>query len=497
MPRLNSATLAEAKAAVRRPRYERATLAVGMAHIGVGAFHRCHQAEYTDDALEAEFGPWGVVGINMRPPRLADTLGAQDGLYTRTLRAGNEADLRVIGCIREAIDAERDVEPALEALARREVGVVTLTVTEKGYCHRPATGRLDETNVAVAHDLSEDAAPRSLPGVLVAALERRKRRGGGGLTLVSCDNIPANGRILASVVEEFAAYRAPELLGWLADNVRFPSTMVDRITPAATSRDLFLGAEACGLEDRAAVIGEPFRQWVIEDDFYGTRPRWEAGGAEFVRNVAAHELIKMRILNGAQSTLAFLGALAGLDTTYEDVRDRTLYNFVRQMLERETAPSLPRAAGVEIGAYVALTFERLRNSAIAHRNHQIATDGSQKIVQRILNPIRDRIAASLSYDRLAAAAASWMAYLCAASPRFGARWAPEDPWADPIRKIADETGPEFAVLAGRIVALESIFGADLGKDEAFRARVAGHLAAFLTEDPRRRLASLAPETGAG
>jgi fructuronate reductase len=497
MSRLSSATLADAKAAVRRPRYDRTRLAIGMAHIGVGAFHRCHQAEYTDDALEAEFGPWGVVGINIRPPRLADALGAQDGLYTRTLRQGNEADLRVIGCIRETIDAERDVEPALDALARPEVSVVTLTVTEKGYCHRPATGRLDETNPDVVHDLSEGAAPRSLPAVLAAALERRKRRGAGGLTFVSCDNIPANGRILAAVVEEFAARRAPGLLGWLADNVRFPSTMVDRITPATTSRDLALVAEACGLEDRAAVIGEPFRQWAIEDDFHGTRPRWEAGGAEFVRNVMAHEVIKMRVLNGAQSTLAYLGALARLDTTYEDVSDPALCNFVRQMLERETAPSLPTGAGVDIGAYIALTFKRLENSAILHRNHQIATDGSQKIVQRILNPIRDRIAAGLTYDRLAAAAASWMAYLCAASPRFGARWTPEDPWADPIREIADETGPEFAVLAGRIVALESIFGVDLGRHEAFRSRVAGHLAAFLTDDPRRRLATLAAETAAG
>jgi len=243
-----------------------------MGHIGVGAFHRCHQAEYTDDALEAEFGPWGVVGINIRGPRLAETLGAQDGLYVRTLRRGDESDLRVIGCIRQTIDAEREIEVALEALARPEISVVTLTVTEKGYCYRPATGRIDEANPDIAHDLSEGAPPRSLPGVLVAALERRKERGAGGLTLISCDNIPANGRILAAVVEEFAARRAPDLLGWLADNVRFPSTMVDRIAPATTGRDLARVAQACGLEDRATVVGEPFRQWAIEDDFYGDRP---------------------------------------------------------------------------------------------------------------------------------------------------------------------------------------------------------------------------------
>ena len=468
-----------------------------MGHIGVGAFHRCHQAEYTDDALEAEFGPWGVVGINIRGPRLAETLGAQDGLYVRTLRRGDESDLRVIGCIRQTIDAEREIEVALEALARPEISVVTLTVTEKGYCHRPATGRIDEANPDIAHDLSEGAPPRSLPGVLVAALERRKERGAGGLTLISCDNIPANGRILAAVVEEFAARRAPDLLGWLADNVRFPSTMVDRIAPATTGRDLARVAQACGLEDRATVVGEPFRQWAIEDDFYGGRPCWEAAGAEFVHDVKAYELIKMRVLNGAQSTLAYLGALAGLETTYQDVGDPTLRGFVRQMLERETAPGLPTHVGFDIGGYIALTFERLSNSAIAHRNHQIATDGSQKIVQRILNPTRDRISAGLSYDRLAAAAAAWMAYLCAASSRFGARWTPDDPFADRIRGIADQIGPQFAALADRIIALESIFAADLGKNEAFRASVAGHLEAFLTGEPCRRLAMLAGEAAAG
>jgi fructuronate reductase len=497
MARLCAATLADAARVVRRPRYDRARLAVGMAHIGVGAFHRCHQAEYTDDALEAEFGPWGVVGVNIREPSLGTSLGVQDGLYTRALRDENGVDLRIIGCIHGIIDAQDEVEPALAALSAPRIGIITMTVTEKGYCHRPATGCLDESHPDVVRDLAAGAAPRSLPGVIVAALDRRRRTGAGGATLVSCDNIPANGRILASVINEFAARRAPDLVGWIADHVRFPSTMVDRIAPAPTSRDLAFAAETCGLEDRAAVVGEPFRQWAIEDDFLGARPRWEAAGAEFVRDVTSHELIKMRLLNAAQSTFAYFGALSGLHYTYDDVRDPTLCDFVHRMLVRETAPCLPTNSGVDIDAYIAQTFGRLRNAEIAHRNHQIATDGSQKIVQRLLNPIRDCIARGLSFDRLAAAVAAWMTYLCAASPRYGARWTPADPFAGRVLDIANETAADFPTLAARIIEIEPVFGVDLRKNEVFCAVVAGHLEAFLSDDPRPRMSALAAEATPG
>jgi len=219
--------------------------------------------------------------------------------------------------------------------------------------------------------------------------------------------------------------------------------------------------------------------------------------AEFVRDVTGHELIKMRVLNAAQSTLAYLGLLCGFDYTYEDVRDPVLFDFVRRMLETETAPCLPSGTGVDIKAYVAQTFARLHNKAIAHRNHQIATDGSQKIVQRLLNPIRDRMARGGSYDHLAAAVAAWMAYLCAASSRFGARWAPDDPWGERVRRIADETGPQSAILTARILALDAIFGADLGKNETFCSTIAGHLAAFLSGDPRPRLEALAARAPSG
>jgi len=490
LARLAAATLAHLPPAIRRPRYDRAALAVGMAHLGVGAFHRCHQAEFTEDALEAEFGRWGIAGINLRPPRLGPMLGDQDGLYTRTVRRDGEAELRVIGCLREIVDGEQEAERALATLAAPDIALATLTVTEKAYCHHPATGRLDESHPDIVHDLAGRGPARSLPGIVVAALDRRRRRRGGPITLVSCDNIPANGRVLASVVRRFAELSRPDLGPWIADHVRFPSTMVDRIVPAATDDDRAFAAAAIGMEDRAAVVGEPFRQWVIEDDFAGPRPRWEAAGAELVGDVTPHELVKMRLLNGAQTTLSYLGALAGLGHTCDDVRDPLIAGFVRRMLLRETVPGLPADVGIDLGAYVERCFDRLANTAIRHTNHQIATDGSQKIVQRLLNPIRACIARGIGHELLAAAVAAWMAYLLAGTRRFGARWLPEDPWADAVRRIADETGPDAAALVRRIVALEPIFAADLAADEAFCASLARHLGGLLLGDPRRHLGAL-------
>jgi fructuronate reductase len=492
MGRLGAASLAGLARTVRRPGYDRMRLVVGMAHLGVGAFHRCHQSEYTDDSLEAEFGPWGEIGINIRAPLLAPTLGAQDGLYTRTLRDEGVAESRVIGCLRETLDALDDTAPAIAALAAPRISIVTMTVTEKGYCHFPATGRLDFDHPDIAVDLQGKGSPRSVPGVLVAALDRRRQSGAGGLTLMSCDNIPGNGGILSSAVTALAERRSPALAEWIAGNVRFPSSMVDRIVPATTEADL-AAAAALGLEDRAAVVGEPFRQWVIEDRFLGARPRWDLAGAELVGDVEPYEQVKMRVLNGAQTTMSYLGALVGLDYTFEDVRDPGIAAFVRRMLIEETAPGLPTGA-MDIPDYIELTFRRLLNKSIRHRNHQIATDGSQKIVQRLLNPIRACIARSIGFDHLAAAVAAWMAYLLAASPRFGARWTPSDPWAERVRRIGDEIGGDASALVRAVLAIEPIFGADLPANDILVRAVTRHLQGWLLGDPRRHLGDIVAAT---
>jgi fructuronate reductase len=483
MRRLGATTLGDVNSGVRIPTYERGRIGIGMVHLGLGAFHRCHQAEYTDDMLEARGGDWGVVGVNLRPPLLADALGAQNGLYARRLRDDSGIDeCRIIGCIRETVDAQNDSASAITVLADSRIKVVTLTITEKGYCRIPATGALDENHPDIVHDLQRPDAPRSAPAIIVAALERRKHSGAGGMTLLSCDNIPSNGATLGGVVGSLARARSPALAQWIADRVTFPSCMVDRIVPATTEADIEASSELLGVSDHACVTGEPFRQWTIEDRFAGERPPWNEVGAEFVSDVSPYELIKMRVLNGAQTTLCYLGALVGLEYTFEDVRQPVLEGFVRRMLEDETAATLPLAPGMEARPYIDLSLRRLHNRCIRHRNHQIATDGSQKIVQRLLNPMRDRLRAGASIERLACAAAGFIAYLAAAAPRLGARWSPSDPFAGRLREIADETD-DLDTLVQQTLAISAIFGSDLPQAPEVVAAISRHLAGLLSDNP--------------
>jgi fructuronate reductase len=490
-PRLSPETLDGLPPAIRRPAYRRQELAIGMAHLGVGAFHRCHQAVFTDDMLEARPGCWGCVGINIRPPRLAESLGPQDGLYTATLRQGSAAETRVIGSIRRVIDADSaaELDAAVAALAAPEIDVVTMTLTEKGYCHVPATGRLDDTNADMLADEAGGVLPRTALGLLARALDARRVRHGGGLTLISCDNIPGNGAILRSVLTDFARRRSVALADWIAERVTFPSTMVDRIVPATQPADIEHIRQQAGVTDLGAVVGEPFRQWVIEDAFAGRRPPWDAAGASFVAEVKPYELIKMRVLNAAQSTLSHLGALVGHEYSFEAGADPTLARITRDMLERETAWTLPILPGMEVAPYIETTFARIGNRAIRHRCHQIGTDGSQKIVQRILDPLRERRRAGLPADRLCLATASWIAYAASGAARYGRRWQPVDPWADRVIAMAEAAGDAHA-FARAVLEIGAIFGDDM-REEMVVAAIGRHLAGLLSADPAGYLRDLA------
>jgi fructuronate reductase len=480
---LSPALLDRLPASVQTPSYDRTALAPGMAHLGVGAFHRCHQAEYTDDLLSLRFDRWGIVGINIRPPGLAETLGRQSGLYTRLIRENSHIEARVIGSIVRVVDSQDSAAPALGVLVSPDIELVTMTVTEKGYCHIPSSGTLDLGHPDIVHDLANPKTPRSVPGLLVRALELRMASHGRPLTLLSCDNIPANGVILANVVRAFAERRGNGLAGWIAAKAAFPSTMVDRIAPAVTQADLDSVEQWFGYRDTAVAVGEPFRQWVIEEKFAGRMPRWDLVGATFVDDVTPFEHLKMRVLNGAQTTLATLGVLAGLEHTSDAMADPLLSAFIRRMLVEETLPTLMPVPGVLPLAYVEQSLGRLKNTAIRHRNHQIATDGSQKIVQRLLNPIRDRLSQSDSIGLLSVPVAGWMAYLIQASDRFGRRWTVSDPYAGKVAEIADATGQDAEALASAILAIDTIFEPSLAADQTFRTAVTSALGELLSDDP--------------
>jgi fructuronate reductase len=493
---LGPALLDRLPAGVGKPAYDRAALAPGMAHLGVGAFHRAHQAEYTDDLLALRFDRWGVVGINIRPPALADTLGRQGGLYTRLIRENDRVEARVIGSIVKVVDSQESAAPALDVLASPEIDVVTMTVTEKGYCHIPSSGALDLDHPDIVHDLANPQAPRSVPGILARALEMRRATHGQPLTLLSCDNIPTNGLILETVVRGFAERRGNGLADWIAANAAFPSAMVDRIAPAVTQADLDAVEQKYGYHDSAVAVGEPFRQWVIEHKFAGRMPRWDLVGATLVDDVTPFEHLKMRVLNGAQTTLATLGVLAGLEHTFDAVADPLLSVFVRRMLVEETLPTLAPVPGMEPLPYVEQSLRRLRNTAIRHRNHQIATDGSQKIVQRLLNPIRDRLAKGRGIALLSVPVAGWMAYLIRASDRFGKSWPVSDPYAGKVAAIADATGSNAAALASAILAIDGIFDPGLAANDIFRAAVTSSLDDLLSDDPMAAVRRSLEQSGA-
>ncbi len=456
-PLLSLLTLPRLHPGIARPSYDRDALQVRVAHLGVGAFHRAHQAEYLDDLIEAGHWRGAEVGLNLAPPVLGETLGPQGGLYSRTVAEGDRTETRVLG----AITRWADGAAGLHWLADPGVSVVTLTVTEKGYCHVPATGRLDAGHPGILADLAKGGA-LTVPGFLLTALAARAKAGAGPLALVSCDNIAGNGAVLRAVVRGMAEVSAPRLLPWIDDNVSFPGTMVDRIVPATTEADLVAVAARLGLHDAAPVRGEAFRQWVIEDDFRGERPPWEAAGAEIVPDVAAHETVKMRVLNAAQTMLALLGALRGYAHTHEAVADAGLAAFVTATLRTETLPHLPQAAGMPHAPYLATVMARIANRAIQHRCHQIATDTSQKIRQRILDPLRARRANGLAAPGLETGLAAWLAYL-----RAG-RWEVSDPVAADVAGMA---GRPLGPFVAGVLGMAAIFGDDLGRDQALAGRL--------------------------
>ncbi|HHZ07303.1 MAG TPA: mannitol dehydrogenase family protein [Rhizobiales bacterium] len=390
------------------PRYDRARPS-GIVHIGVGAFHKAHQAVYTDDALARSGGDWMITGVSLRSSDVADALNPQDGLYTLLVRGPAGVSARVVGAIARVLVAPQNPAAVLEALAAPSTRIVSLTITEKGYGIDPSTGGLDRAHPAIAADLSDPMHPQGAVGYLVEALRLRRERGLGGFTVLCCDNLPGNGRVVARLVGEFARERDPDLVQFIEADVSFPSTMVDRITPASTERTFADAQALTGCEDRAAVETEPFSQWIVEDRFVAGRPDWEAGGALFVEDVAPYEKMKLRLLNGSHSLLAYSGFVAGHAFVRDVMADADLVDVVARHM-REAARTLAPVPGVDLDAYARDLRERFANPAIAHQTYQIAMDGTQKLPQRLLEPAAEALEEGLPLDSYAFAVAAWMRY---------------------------------------------------------------------------------------
>ena len=362
--------------------------------------------------------------------------------------------------------------------------MVSLTVTEKGYCHDPASGQLDWTHADIRHDVALPLRPRSAVGMLVAGLARRRERQIAPPTVLSCDNLPANGSTLRGLVIALAARHDEALARWIEAEVAFPCSMVDRIVPATTAADVAQIGRALGLHDAAPVVCEPFRQWVIEDRFAGPRPAWELAGAELVAEVAPYEEMKLRLLNGSHSAIAYLGCLAGFEHVFEVMAEPDFVAFVRAMMA-EVAPTL--AVPTDLAAYQASLLARFANPALAHRTSQIAMDGSQKVPQRLLGPIRDRLRAGAPIDRLSLALAAWIRYASGRDEQ-GLPIAVADPLASRFAAISAAAGSDPAALARGFLELGEVFGTDLPREQRFTAAVTGWLASLLARGARATVA---------
>lgn len=484
MPRLSNDTLPATALA-----YDRAAVTAGIVHLGIGAFHRAHMAVYVD-ALLPQHPDWGIIGASLRRPDTRDALAPQDFLYTVAVRDAAGTRPQVIGSLLDVLDANRQRDAIIETMASPAIRIVSLTVTEKGYCHDPATGLLDEKHPDIVHDLAHPEAPVSAPGLIVAALARRKARGLVPFTVLSCDNLPSNGRTARRIVTRLATLTDPSLAAY-AEAVAFPSTMVDRIVPATTDADRAELAALTGLEDAWPVLTEPFTQWVIEDNFPAGRPPFEAVGAELVADVEPYELMKLRMLNGSHSSLAYLGYLAGHRHVNEAIADPHFRELIHGLMTDEVIPTLPMPRA-ELQSYRDRLLERFANPALKHRTWQIAMDGTQKLPQRLLGTIRDRLAAGQPITRLALGVAGWMRYVMGVEEN-GTPIDVRDPMSARLAAIAAAAGRDAEALVTGFTAISEVFGTDLPANPAFTGPVTAHLRSLLERGAAETVRSVQPE----
>jgi fructuronate reductase len=400
--RLSQATLSRLPAAIARAGYDRERLKPGILHLGPGAFHRAHQNVFTEDAVEAAGGDWGVIGVSLRSAALREALAPQDGLYAvETLGDG----VRVVGVLKRVLFAPENPAEILAAFADPGIHIVTLTITEAGYDLGP-DGTLDLAHRDIVADLARPAAPVSGVGWLARGLSERRRASAGPITVVSCDNLAGNGARLAGALLAFAERAEPDLAGWIEANAAFPSTMVDCIVPASDPAQRARVNQSLGLDDAASVQREAFAAWAIEDRFAGPRPAWEKAAAEIVDSVEGHERLKLHVLNTVHSALAYPGLAHGLYFMRQAIADADLGAFADAMVAEEIAPAL---RGLDVAGYWARTRVRLANPALDHRLSQIAEDGSAKLAQRIFPILIANARAGRPTRRLAATIRAWLA----------------------------------------------------------------------------------------
>ncbi|WGW04929.1 mannitol dehydrogenase family protein [Tropicibacter oceani] len=470
------------------PGYDPKAHGAGIVHLGLGAFHKAHQAVYTDDALAAAGGDWRIIGVSLRSTEVAQVLQAQGNRFAVIERDSTGTSTRVIGALAGALSLQDDRAAVLAALCAPTTRIVSLTVTEKGYGFDRATGGIDRSHPAIAHDLATPCQPIGAAGLLVWALAQRRAAGIAPFTVLCCDNLPDNGRMLRALLQGFAAETAPDLLPLLRTQVAFPATMVDRITPASGPGTRALALALTGQDDAAAVETERFRQWVIEDDFPTGRPAWDAGGALFVADVTPYEEMKLRMLNGAHSMLAYAGFLAGHRHVRDVMQDAALARLVRRHMHA-AAQTLAPVPGVDLTGYAEQLCRRFENPHLAHETRQIAMDGTQKLPQRIFAPALEAMARGQSPEPFAFACAAWMRFALGVQDG-GADFDLRDPRAEEIRQALDGARDTDAVIRA-LAALPGFMPATLQGSDTWLGLVRGHLEVMRAQGMRAAIEAAA------
>jgi len=489
--RLSRATLSKVPAELT-PSFDLAGLRPRIVHLGIGAFHRAHQAAFTQAAVANAGGEWGICGVTQRSSTVRDQLAPQDCLFSVLVHGGSQSTAQVVGVLTEVLCGPEDPGAVVARLAMHETEVVTLTVTEQGYRYDPATGNLRLEDPELAADL-QGRPPRTTVGQLVGGLDARRRTGAGPLTVLCCDNLARNGRMLRSLVEQFALRRpgGAALGEWIDAHARFPCTMVDRIVPATTDADRQTAARLLCAYDEGVVVAEPFSQWVIEDDFAAARPAWERAGVQLVGDVRPHQRAKVRLLNGAHSTLAYLGQLAGYELVWEVLAAGSpIEGVLRRLMGEDVLPTLDAVPGLDLEAYQEEVLRRFANPALDHRTAQIATDGTYKLPERLLGTIADRRAAGAEPRAAALGVAAWMRCLADRRADDGRPLHVADPLAKPVAERMTGATPAAEVVQV-ILSFGQVFGGDLAGDEQLRALLVEHLERLRRDGAERTAARVA------
>jgi fructuronate reductase len=465
---LNANAIAHLHANVVRPQYDRKNLKAGIFHFGMGNFHRAHQAVYTDEVLAGSGGNWMIIGASLFNPTTRDLLLSQDGLYTVLARSRDKSTLRIVGSIKDVLFAPDNPAKLIEAMSNKDIKIISLTITEKGYLIIPQVVDSLSTDVFSAMEL------------LLAGLQRRRKRGYGALTLVSCDNLVGNGDVLKHSLLRLANTQDESLVSWIEINVSFPNSMVDRMVPVPASALSMEVSGKLGVIDQACLGTETFSQWVMEDKFIAGRPAWEDAGVTFSDEVHLHELMKLRLLNGAHSSMAYLGLLAGKVTIAECIAMPEIAKFINSLMREEIAPQVTAPSGTSTAAYIPTLLKRFSNHYLAHQCQQVAMDGSQKLAQRLYGVASERLVENQPIDGICLVIAAWILYTRGLD-EFGESRTVVDPLAEQLHNLAVQHQRQPEIWIATLLQGGEVFPHSLAQSATFKIALTNSLCSLLSD----------------